>query len=204
MVHLTFPPKRTGDRIIYITGVGSSIPFFFVMTKVITGIGSRKTPPDICDMMTEVGRYIFSRDWWCRSGHADGADYAFEKGAIDRCIVYLPWERFRYPVAPMLGVPYVLPNPIPQWCIDSLEAIGVNTSSLQDTTLKLFARNCMQLLGSTGNKPSNAVVVWTQNGTATGGSGIAMKLAYKYGIPVYNMYHHKSTQRVIEFLEGLQ
>ena len=49
--------------------------------KYYAGIGSRKTPKDICELMTRVARYLYFKGYTLRSGAADGADTAFEIGA---------------------------------------------------------------------------------------------------------------------------
>lgn len=61
---------------------------------IITAVGSRSTPLAICEEMTLIGQWAKQNSHILRSGHAPGADYAFEKGAEQNCIVYLPWNRF--------------------------------------------------------------------------------------------------------------
>lgn len=50
--------------------------------KYYAGIGSRNTPADILDLMTHLARRLDSRGYTLRSGGADGADAAFERGAM--------------------------------------------------------------------------------------------------------------------------
>ena len=45
-----------------------------------TGIGSRKTPKDILDVMVDIARKLEQRLYCLRSGGAEGADMAFESG----------------------------------------------------------------------------------------------------------------------------
>jgi predicted Rossmann fold nucleotide-binding protein DprA/Smf involved in DNA uptake len=50
------------------------------MTKYYAGIGSRETPKDICDIMTQLAIKLANNGWVLRSGGAKGADRSrFEK-----------------------------------------------------------------------------------------------------------------------------
>lgn len=51
------------------------------MSKYYTGVGSRKTPAHIMEIMRDLGRKLCSEGWGLRSGGASGADQAFEHGA---------------------------------------------------------------------------------------------------------------------------
>jgi hypothetical protein len=64
------------------------------MSNFYTGIGSRETPKDICEMITEVAKIFRKEGWILRSGHAVGADWAFEQGALDKAEIYIPWKNF--------------------------------------------------------------------------------------------------------------
>jgi len=70
-----------------------------------TGIGSRKTPGPINDIIEFSplyrfyywGRILATKGFILRSGHADGADLAFEKGCDTvngKKEIYLPWKGF--------------------------------------------------------------------------------------------------------------
>ena len=74
------------------------------------GIGSRKTPQEIQDFMTEFGRQSARKGWLLRSGHAPGADQAFERGCVEekgRKEIFLPWEGFEG--APENDPDYIVP-----------------------------------------------------------------------------------------------
>ena len=63
--------------------------------KIYTGIGSRETPEDILTFFTQVANYLGERDFILRSGGANGADLAFEKGCQnDQKEIYIPWKNF--------------------------------------------------------------------------------------------------------------
>ena len=67
------------------------------MNKTYAGIGSRETPDDIIEFMMKCGAYLANKGYTLRSGGADGADLAFERGC-DKYDgikeIYLPWTGF--------------------------------------------------------------------------------------------------------------
>ena len=60
--------------------------------KYYAGIGSRETPKEICNKMTEIASLLEKQDFVLRSGGAQGADHAFEIGISDQLMmdIYLP------------------------------------------------------------------------------------------------------------------
>ena len=65
--------------------------------RYYTGVGSRKTPGAIFDLMGEIGRNLAIDGYVLRSGGASGADTAFEQGCDlheGMKEIYLPWKGF--------------------------------------------------------------------------------------------------------------
>ena len=64
--------------------------------KYYAGIGSRETPKEICNKMTEIASLLENQDFVLRSGGAQGADHAFEIGISDQLMmdIYLPYINF--------------------------------------------------------------------------------------------------------------
>ena len=59
------------------------------------GIGSRKTPGTVMEIMGRLSRRLAEEGWTLRSGGADGADAAFAAGApANRRTLYLPWRSY--------------------------------------------------------------------------------------------------------------
>ena len=77
---------------------------------IIAGIGSRETPSDILDEMVKIGAWCLAQNVLVRSGHVDGADYAFERGAASNCIAFLPWASFNSNLK-ILGKAVVVSDP---------------------------------------------------------------------------------------------
>lgn len=153
---------------------------------MIAGIGARKTPEHVLVAMKEFARQVTaSQKVWIRSGHADGADYAFECGAKERCIVYLPWGGFNHQL-PLLGKEYALDH------ID-VEALRIvlkhepHAGDCSNGVKLLKCRNVYQILSSSLCDPCDIVICWTENGRGDGGTGLAIKIAIDYGIPVIDL-----------------
>lgn len=74
--------------------------------RYYTGIGSRGTPSEILEIMTDIARFLAETGYTLRSGGASGADTAFESGVlhIDKKEIYLPWSGFNGNTSPRFGV----------------------------------------------------------------------------------------------------
>ena len=159
---------------------------------IISGIGSRKTPSNILTSMTCIGQWCRDHGIYVFSGHADGADYAFEKGAQENCVTFLPWKGFNSKLE-SFGTQYIH-NPGSDRKYSSSYADALvdkyhpNPSRLSRGARLLMARNSYQVLGPTMQIPVSAVVCWTHGGKIAGGSGQAMRIATAYKIPIYNLY----------------
>ncbi len=156
--------------------------FFYQSTEEVTkyyaGIGSRKTPPDILDLMTSIASALQQQGWVLRSGGARGADRAFEY-TVAQSKIYTPitcskW--FNWDDAIRMAKQYH-PNP----------------DLLSNPALALMARNSYQILGDDLNTPSRFVLCWTPDGAykstsrTTGGTGQAIRIAIDQGIRVWNL-----------------
>jgi len=152
---------------------------------ILTGIGSRETPCQILSEMQKIGFEIANRGGFIRSGHADGADYAFEKGAKKHCVVYLPWPGFNKK-RPIVGHPVIIKQS-PE--LDSyVEKYHPAPQNLGTAGWSFMRRNATQVLGKKLDNPSKAIICWTKDGKDSGGTGQALRIAQEYNIPVINMY----------------
>lgn len=155
---------------------------------IICGIGSRETPKEILEEMTKIGEWIRLENHFLRSGHAPGADWAFEHGAQEKAIVYLPWERFNIESISRANKIVVSD----QKDYNSItNTYHPNHLHLSSTVRKLMNRNACQVLGLDLKRHSDLVICWTIDGGATGGTGQAMRIAEAYKVPIYNMYFEK-------------
>lgn len=159
-----------------------------------TGIGSRSTPDHVLQVMRKVAHRLSELGYTLLSGGAAGADSAFEEGCFGRKEIYLPWPGFRQ----LKGRHYVT--------LPSAEAFRVAEVAhpawrrLNNTAQALMARNSHQVLGADLRSPVDFVVCWTpdeceaESGRtrATGGTGQAIALADRWGIPVVNLAKGKA------------
>lgn len=179
--------------------------------KVYTGIGSRQTPANVLSYMTAVAEHLKSLGYWLRSGHAQGADWAFEQGATDRSIIYLPWPRFgqdRYqddPGRKVLGVPVC---DQPKWVAnyETLINLGIRKKTETRYLMTLHGSNVAQVLGHLPNSlGSEFVVCWcpvTSHGPE-GGTRTAILLANHHNIPVYNLFYPEHMRALEHMINGL-
>jgi hypothetical protein len=157
--------------------------------SIYTGIGSRETPVEILEQMTILGRYLAAQGHYVRSGHAIGADYAFEQGALKNCLVYLPWQGFGDRDHPMLGSSIVVPAN--SQYDEMINKFHPNGSKLSNGARALMRRNSCQVLGLKLDSPVKAVICWTPNASGSGGTGQALRIARHYSIPVIDMANSK-------------
>jgi len=59
-----------------------------------TGVGSRETPEEICELITKVATKLAAIGWVVRTGGAGGADTAFLDGCGGRTENFIPWNGF--------------------------------------------------------------------------------------------------------------
>lgn len=150
--------------------------------KAYTGIGSRRTPREVCLLMTDFAAAMAKHGIMLRSGAARGADQAFETGCDMENgpkQIFLPWQGFndstsRY-YTQMEEAFAVAAGIHPAW------------NRLQQAAQRLHARNIHQVLGPSLDDPSGLVVCWTPDGEITGGTATAIKLAMDRGITVLNL-----------------
>ena len=163
--------------------------------KYYAGIGSRSTPPRICEFMTRVAAWMETQGWTLRSGGADAADSAFEAGVTnpENKQIFLPFAGF-------------CGNPSSRTTVGQ-DALAVAAqfhpnwpACLQKgwKTVNLQGRNSYQVLGPDLKTFSKLVICWTPGGRGEGGTGQAVRIAAHYGIAVYDLGNPVHLARVQE------
>ncbi len=150
--------------------------------KYFTGIGARSTPAEFLKEMTIFAENLRKQDYILRSGHAPGADQAFEAGADEFCDIYLPWPYFESSVE-IIG--RVIESPSGE-AIELAAEFHPRWKSLGNRARLFHARNCHQVLGDDLKTPSEFVVCWTSGGAMKGGTAQALRIAKAYGIEIIN------------------
>lgn len=177
-------PIRTAGRV----GVVSLVKALAAMpNKVYAGVGSRATPPPVLRLMEDLARKLGWLGFRLRTGGAEGADQAFERGAPFGTVdLFLPWPGFRGASLPLLDKPSeaayrVAAEAHPGW------------RNLDNVVRALLARDAHQVLGASMGSPAAFVLCWTRDGAtkattrATGGTGQAIRIAAMHDVPVFNL-----------------
>lgn len=164
------------------------------MTRHYTGIGARRTPSDMLALMTRAAFALLKRDYVLRSGHAAGADSAFERGAGAVAQIFLPapgWRGSASPFHPEAMEPAL-------WARARTIAAAHHPAfaSLERFVQDLHTRNVFQLLGPGLDAPSDFVLCWTLDGEASGGTGQTTRIAKAHGVPVYNLQRVRERRHV--------
>ena len=155
------------------------------------GIGSRRTPPEILDTMEDLGRQLAVAGYVLRSGGAEGADSAFERGcdAVKGAKeIFLPWKGFNGRKECVF-----LPN---EEAISLASQIHPAWSKCSPGAWKLHARNCQQVRGKNLDDPSDFIVCWSPG---NGGTEQALRLAKIHNIPVFNLIHSNAREELKKY-----
>ena len=177
------------------------------------GVGSRRTPPEILDAMADIAQTLGDAGTALSTGGADGADKAFETGALrtDATItVHTPWpgyNGYRPGRDPETNIDVVHPN--------SAESVQGRTyaelarehhpywSRCSRGARALFVRNVSILAGALGGDggtlPVRAVIAYTPNGLPVGreagGTGHTLRTAASLDIPCLNLSRRTPPER---------
>ena len=167
--------------------------------KYYTGIGSRRAPQEILDLMTSIAIHLANEGYILRSGGADGSDKYFEIGAnrVDTSLKEIclpknfPLDGDLYQTAKGLLQPHIV----------------FQLDNTKEYVRKLLSRNMQQLFGKNLdlNNRSEFVICWTPtldyDDFDAGGTRYACLSARANGIPIYNLLekeHEDYWRNVIE------
>lgn len=159
------------------------------MVKYYTGVGSRKTPESIKNIMTRLAKKLAADGWILRSGGAEGADKAFEAGAGSAKEIFYAADAT---AAAMLEAARFHPA----W------------DRCSPYAQRLHGRNALQVLGRNLDSPSTFLVCWTPDGCTThawrtietGGTGTAISIADYHEVEVLNLARPEHLERAIKYL----
>lgn len=144
-----------------------------------SGIGSRQTPENILKRMENLAVELAKKGYILRSGGAEGADSAFERGcdkAEGEKEIFLPWKKFNNNSSP-LYTPH-------KEAFEIIKELHPIYNQLSQGVKKLHARNVHQILGKDLTSPSKFVIYWSKG---KGGTIMAIKVAEIYNVPVFNL-----------------
>jgi hypothetical protein len=159
--------------------------------KYYAGIGSRSTSSEVLQLFEDVGVYLAKKGYVLRSGAAQGADRAFERGcdsANGQKEIYLPWTGFEGSTSTLIVKD--------KKAFKIAEQFHPYWQWLKQGARKLQARNSHQILGWDLQTPSSFIICWTKNGSGKGGTGQAIRIAKYYNKPVFDAGKWKDIEEV--------
>lgn len=168
--------------------------------RYYTGIGSRDSPAAVLELMVDLASALAAKGWHLRSGGADGADDAFERGALSASgtmSIYLPWPGFN-------GRTHSQARCV-QARLREAEAIAARVhpawEQCSPAARRLHARNAFQVLGDDLATPSRFLVCYAKPKGAgvNGGTNTAYMLAHERDIPCFNLFFEADLERVRKF-----
>lgn len=182
------------------------------MTKLnapfYAGIGSRDTPPAILNLMERLAQILKDQGYVLRSGHADGADKAFEKGSAGQNQIWLPWKEFNYADDGLTSSGHYIYRE--NWQATTIaEHFHPAWNRCSEAAKKLHIRNVYQVLGPglgivSTETISQFVICWTKDGKASGGTGQALRIAEAYKIPIFNLFNSDALDRLEAYIQESQ
>ena len=168
------------------------------------GIGSRKTPQDVLNVMEQLGSVFARKGFILRSGAAEGADAAFEKGcnlAQGKKEIYIPWAKFNNSESELYY------ENLPELAQEIAFEYHPNLYKCTYGVIKMMTRNSCQVLGKDCKTPSNFIVCYCtvdNKGNFEGGTGQALRVAKAYNIPVFNLFYKEELNKLKNFIKELE
>jgi hypothetical protein len=175
------------------------------MHKIYTGIGSRETPSDVLEMMAKIGYKLAEWGWTLRSGHAPGADQAFEDGAFiagGKMEIFLPWDGFekaRHDEVRYYTPSKYFPEEIYAEAYRVAEKAHPNWEACNSWARALHTRNVFQIGGPDLQVKPDMIICWTKDGKRGGGTGQALRIAKPLNVPIFDLAIH-TTGQILNFI----
>ena len=165
------------------------------------GVGSEETPQEVLDNMTALASELEKEGYVLRSGGAVGADQAFSKGVsnIKNKKIYFDSDIEHDVYGTAKQADKILEETHPK-----IDKIKKGTRSRN-----LLARDGYQVFGERFDSPAAFIICWTNDGATsyeqtsatTGGTGQAIRLGSRKGIPVINMADPNWRQKLDDVLQ---
>lgn len=171
------------------------------------GIGSRETPDEVLDWMSNIGQFLGTKGYVLRSGFADGADKAFARGAetVDGPMEnFLPWPGFNG--APRSDDDRFIHVDDPE-TLNAASEIAMqshpNWAACSNAARNMHTRNVYQVLGRKLDDPVDFIVCWTPRGKRGGGTGQALRIAHPLGIRIYDLALEEDQESLSQLLGSI-
>lgn len=151
--------------------------------------GSRETPTEVKKLMHDLAQWMVLQGAELASGHADGADQAYELGALirpEKFTVCLPWATYNKEVPVAKGMRVVVLAQLPQ--AQKLNLLGTAKQyhgaweRLSDGAKLLHGRNIL-----IGEGASWGFTYLNHGRVGGGGSGQCYRYLQAHGVPVVDL-----------------
>lgn len=169
--------------------------------NIITFVGSRKTPTRVVDEYQNLAQILVENGCIVRSGNAQGFDQTIAKVPVENREIYLPYANFGTQLKNYQNV-FVPKTEFANWneAVSIVKKLHPN-KNLTDIQLLYLARDVYQVLGKDLQTPSDLIICWTEDGASqpheltrkTGGTAMALRVAFHYNIPVMNIKSNDNT-----------
>ena len=166
------------------------------MTKIYAGIGSRRTPQEMLELIKKIGGKLAELGWTLRTGACCGPDQYFANGALKvggNVVLCLPWwcyEKVWVKAAKDLGAQVETLTDTDREAFEAVKEFHPAAHRLMPAVKKLHARNHNILKGS------SFVVCYTPGGKVSGGTGQALREAISRGVLIRNLGNPEVVKRV--------
>jgi hypothetical protein len=164
------------------------------MNKYYAGIGSRETPEKLSSLIQDIAINLQLKGYKLNSGGAYGAD-TFFSNATEFKDIYLPWRNYNNKEGIVLSGDKLIE------ATDIAAHFHPNWEACKFSVRLLHARNVLIILGADLKTPVKFVICWTKDGKASGGTGLGMRIAQNYLIPIYNLKNEEDLVKLNKFLE---
>jgi len=172
-------------------------------TMMYAGIGSRETPKEVLELMTKAAAWLEDKGYTLRSGAAAGADTAFESGVKSKKQIFKGFDKTGQKE---VAIAHEL-HPDLQDAMDRTRAKKIEEKLKEGATQEeaekagersawaiqnLMARNTNQIFGAKLDTPVDFVLFYAKEDPNNplrpkGGTGQAVEMARRKGIPTINM-----------------
>ena len=155
---------------------------------IFAGIGSRKTPQHILDLMFWIGYLKAQKQEACATGACIGPDQAFANGTIyggGVVHLYLPWYSYEQVWVNSLPRNQITITVLRDSDIEANNSVNQfhpTPEKLSQGMRKLHARNYLIL-----NQINRPVICYTEGGRVQGGTGQGIRIAQHLGKIIHNL-----------------
>jgi hypothetical protein len=171
-------------------------------SRFYTGVGSSRTPPDICALIISLAQYLATTGMILRTGANKGADQAFAAGTAEQREVYSPYtDAGGY----SNGI-VITDRDIAEQAVRIAAQLHPGWKDYNDFARKAHTRCIYQVLGADLQTPSAYVICYASvddHGQIEGSTRTTVALAQARSIPVYNLHDLSTRSKFRKRLEEI-